>query len=143
MRATKTRRPDGRWLALMAAALATGCGPGLNPTPVEPTPDCANAGGAYRASFNTSCGQSATALPATVSLTGCSFTTTIQGLGRVTGTIVKGTADISVEFQPPCTGTANGTAMVGTGRIDAAFAGTQTGAGACCSVVSGTFSLSR
>lgn len=139
----KSVRPGRLWLTLMVTAVATSCGPGLNPTPVEPTPDCGSAGGVYRASFNTSCGQSATALQATVSLTGCSFTTAIQGLGQVTGTIVKGTADVTVEFQPPCTGTAKGMATVSTGRIDAAFAGAQTGSGACCSVISGTLSLSR
>jgi hypothetical protein len=130
-------------LALCAAVLAPACGPGIKGTPSEPILDCGDVKGAWRASFGTSCGQSATALQVTVTQANCDFETTVQNLGHVKGTIAKGSADVTVEFPPPCGGTAKGSATVGASRIDAAFAGMQTGTGACCAVVSGTLSLSR
>ena len=111
------------------------------PTPTEPTAKCDDMSGAYRATFSTSCGQSGTTIPVTVTQTSCDVTVTVTGLGTLTGTMADGKADITLEFATPCTGEATGTATISSGRIDAAFAGSQTGTGACCSVVSGTVSI--
>ena len=131
--------------AFLGVALLTGvgaCGPGINATtPVEPKSECIDLTGAYRANFTTSCGQSATTLPVSVSQAACTITTTIPGLGGLSGKIVKDQAAVTLDFASPCSGQATGTATIATGRIDAAFAGTQSGTGACCSVVSGTVSV--
>ena len=111
----------------IGTALLGGCGPGLNgATPVEPTPECVDLSGSYRATFSTSCGQSATTIPDTVTQDRCTFSTTIPGLGRLSGTIVKGKSDITLEFVAPCGGKATGSAAIASGRIDAAFAGSPT-----------------
>lgn len=110
---------------------------------MEPIVECADVSGAYRATFSTSCGQSATAIPVAVAQDRCSISTTIPGLGRLSGTIVKGRSDITLEFATPCGGKATGTAAIASGRIDAAFAGSQSGTGQCCNVVSGSVSIFR
>ncbi len=127
---------------LFVSSLAGGCGKGLDRSPTEPVPACRDVTGSYRAAFSTSCGKSGSSIPVAVTQKACSFTATVPGLGVLTGSIARDTADVQLDFETPCAGTADGPATVSDGRIDVAFAGSQAGA-ACCSLVSGTLSMYR
>jgi hypothetical protein len=116
------------------------CGIGSH-SPTEPS--CSYIGGSYDATFSNSCGGSGSGV-VVVLQTGCTFTALIPGLGggTVAGEINGRSARFTLYFTVPCSGSASGTATIGSTAISGTYSGGATGLG-CCNPVSGSFILPR
>lgn len=129
--------------ALFATFLClTSCGVGRN-SPSEPVFPCDDIAGTYNATFSNSCGGSGTGV-VIVAQVGCTFSGLIPGFGggTIAGQINGGSANFTLFFAAPCSGSATGTATVSRTAISGTYTGGATGFG-CCNPVSGSFVLTR
>ncbi len=137
-----------RTSALRAAVLSAtflslaSCGVGRH-SPSEPRFSCDDIAGTYDATFSNSCGGSGSGI-VIVLQTGCTFSALIPGFGggTIAGQINGRSANFTLFFAAPCSGSATGTATVSRTTISGTYAGGATGFG-CCNPVSGSFVLTR
>ena len=128
-------------LSAIFVSLAS-CGLGSR-SPDEPFFNCDDVAGAYNGTFSNSCGGSGTGI-VIVGQVGCTFNALIPGFGggTIAGQINGRSANFTLFFSAPCSGSASGTATVSRTAITGTFAGGATGFG-CCNPVSGSFILTR
>jgi len=120
---------------LLVSLLACGGGGGGH----SPTAnDCQNIAGNWNAVFSNSCQQGGSG-PISVVQQGCSFSSSVQGFGNLTGSISGNSATFKVVEGADCSGTVNGSATISGNAVN----GTYSGHVACCDPVSGSFTLTR
>lgn len=132
-------RASRRVAALLAGALAAGCGGDETPTGPHA---CVPLTGRYAATFTDSCG-SRTAVDVTLFQTGCKVVADLPGVGTLTGSVSGATLVFALGFSP-CGGSASGTmTLTSDGGLTGSYAGQATGGGVCCGAVTGTAVLVR
>lgn len=129
--------------AIGAVLLLVACGGSDIESVTAPTV-CASIGGTYRGRLTNSCGYTATDVPVVVTQTLCAFTATFPNPGGpvLTGAVSATAVTFTIALTLPCGATAGGTASIDTAAIVGSFAGPASGS-ACCSPLTGTFSLTR
>jgi len=126
-------------LVLLLLLLPVACDDDKKKSPTQPT-SCVNIAGIYDATYATTCDSDRDRVQVVQS--GCSFTAVFPGVASVQGTINGTSAEFTLRFASPCSGTARGTGTVQGNVVTGSFSGTAEGR-FCCGRLTGTFRLVR